>query len=170
MSEPGTKKKKPAGPMQLTPFRKWSLWIVGTAVWATGALWVIFHYFMKTEGEFGFQNHPLESVWLMLHGLTAAASLWLFGLLWGVHVETGWAVRWRRRSGGTLTGTLIFLAVSGYALYYIGNEEILDWTQIAHWGVGIAALAIFFIHYLSKTLPRRAGGAGRRAGITDLTG
>ena len=62
-------------------------------------------------------------------------------------------MRWRRWSGGWLAGTTIFLTLTGYALYYIGSKEILDWVGVAHWAVGLAALALFLIHWLSKSRP-----------------
>ena len=40
-------------------------------LWATGALWLIFHYFLQVSGEFGETPHPLEPWWMRLHGLAA---------------------------------------------------------------------------------------------------
>jgi hypothetical protein len=136
------------------PYR-WLLYVTLWAIWLTGIAWVVVHYFMREKGKFGFKTNPWEGWWLMAHGGVAVLTIFLFGWMWSRHVVTGWNLHWRRRSGGTLAGTAIFLTLSGYALYYIGDPDWLDWTAIAHWGVGIAALALFFIHFLSKSRPRR---------------
>ena len=132
----------------------WTLYAVCGGVWLSGALWLIFHYFLRSRGQFGFRTHPLEPWWLALHGAFAAASAFMFGLLWVPHILAGWHMRWRRRSGGTLAGVTIWLILSGYALYYIGSKDLLTWAQILHWSIGLAALALFFIHWLSKSRPR----------------
>ena len=51
------------------------------AIWFTGILWLIFHYFLQRQGEFGAEPHPLEAWWLRLHGAVAFVVLWLAGLL-----------------------------------------------------------------------------------------
>ena len=132
----------------------WTVYLTSVAVWLSGALWLIIHYFFRVRGKFGFKENPLESVWLTVHGGFAAMTVFVFGILWASHVLAGWHMRWRRKSGGTLAGITIFLALSGYALYYIGGTETLSVMQILHWAVGLAAIAAFFIHWLSKSQPR----------------
>jgi hypothetical protein len=132
----------------------WTVYATAWGVWLTGALWLVFHYFFRVRGQFGFRANPMEAVWIAAHGGLAAASLFMFGLLWVSHVLAGWHMRWRRWSGGTLAGVTIWLTLTGYALYYIGGSQTLAWVQILHWTVGLAALAAFFIHWLSKSSPR----------------
>jgi len=144
------------GPMKLGQSYRWLLYVTGWGIWLTGVAWVIVHYFMRVKGPFGFKTNPWEGWWLMSHGAFAVLATFLFGWMWSRHITTGWDLRWRRRSGGTLAGTTIFLILSGYALYYIGDPDWLNCTAIAHWGIGIAVLAVFFIHFLSKSKPRRA--------------
>jgi hypothetical protein len=135
------------------------LYVSGWGIWLTGVLWVLYHYFMRVKGPFGFKSNPLEEVWLISHGGFAVAGTFLFGVLWRPHIVSGWDMHWRRWSGGGLAGVTLFLIVSGYAVYYIGGRQWLAWTSILHWGIGIATLALFFIHWLSKSRPR----TGRRA-------
>ena len=148
-------KTAPKPPMKLGRFYRNFLYVTGWGVWLTGLLWIFYHYFMRVKGPFGFKTNPAEEWWLMAHGSFAVLATWFFGWMWSHHVATGWDLNWRRKSGGTMAGTTIFLIVSGYALYYIGSPDWLDWTGIAHWAVGIAALAVFFIHWLSKSRPKR---------------
>lgn len=141
------------GPVRLPTTRRYTLFFIATGVYLTGVLWLIYHYFMRTEGQFGLQNHPLEVWWLKLHGAFSFGSLWIFGVLWSVHIVRGWNMRWRRWSGGTMVGIALFLTLSGYGLYYFEAREWLDLTSILHWAVGLAALVMFFIHWLSKSMP-----------------
>ena len=141
------------GPLRLTRNRRLAVYIVGLGVWVTGVLWLIFHYFFETEGPFGYESHPLEKTWLILHAGFSFAAVWVFGMLWAIHIVRGWNMKWRRKSGGTMVGVLFVLTISGYALYYIDSQEVDDWTAIFHWVVGLAALVLFFIHWLSKSRP-----------------
>jgi len=141
------------GPLRLTRNRRIGLYAVAIGVWLTGGLWLIYHYFLEREGPFGFESHPLEKTWLILHAGFSFAAIWLLGMLWAIHIVRGWNMKWRRRSGGTMVGVMLVLVVSGCSLYYIDSQVIDEWTAILHWAVGLAALAVFFIHWLSKSRP-----------------
>ena len=49
-------------------------------------LWLIYHYFMTTEGRFGPETHPLEQWWKILHAGFSFFAVGILGLLWGVHI------------------------------------------------------------------------------------
>ncbi len=143
------------GPLRLSRRRRYTLYFISIGVLLTGVLWLIYHYFMRTQGPFGYQNNPLEVLWLELHGAFSFASLWMFGLLWSVHIVRGWNMRWRRWSGGAVVGAVLLLTITGYMLYYLESRAWRDWTSIVHWVVGLAGLVLFFIHWLSKSLPHQ---------------
>ncbi len=138
----------------LGPARRWALYIVGAGVWLTGGLWLLYHYFLVRQGEFGPMANPLEPWWLKLHGAFAFAAIWLFGLLWGVHITKAWPHRHRRWSGGALTGVFLLLIVSGYLLYYIGDDKVRPVVSILHWGIGLACPLFLLFHRLRR--PRRS--------------
>jgi hypothetical protein len=142
---------RPRRSLRLTRAYRISIYGIGWGVWLTGVLWVIFHYFLRVKSTFGFRQNPLEEWWLISHGGFAVAATFLFGYLWRPHIVSGWYLHWRRWSGATLAGTTLFLVLSGYALYYIGGPIWLEWTAILHWAIGIAAIALFFIHWLAKS-------------------
>lgn len=128
---------------------RWALYIIGVGVWASGGLWLIFHHFLVEQGEFGPKIHPLEPWWLKLHGAFGFAAIWIFGLLWGVHVSRAWPGMRRRWSGGVMTGAFAWLILSGYLLYYAGNENTRSVVSILHWGIGLASPICFGFHRLS---------------------
>jgi len=128
--------------------RRWALYIIGIGVWLSGGLWLLFHYFFVEQGEFGPKIHPFEPWSLKLHGAFAFASIWIFGLLWGVHVSRAWPGLRRRWSGGVMTGVFAWLILSGYLLYYVGNENARSVVSILHWGIGLATPICFAFHRL----------------------
>jgi hypothetical protein len=134
----------------LGPSRRWTLYIVGAGVWMTGGLWLLDHYFLVRQGEFGPTANPLEPWWLKLHGAFAFAAVWLFGLLWGVHITKTWPHKRRRWSGGVLTGVFALLIVSGYLLYYTGDDKVRPIVSIVHWGIGLACPVLFLFHRLRR--------------------
>ncbi len=135
--------------------RRLALYVVGCGVWTSGALWLLFHYLLVQQGEFGPKISTLEPWWLKLHGAFAFATLWIFGLLWGVHVTSAWPLNRRRWSGGILTGLLIWLSVTGYLLYYAADENARSWISVLHWTFGLA-IPLAFISHRYRFRKRRA--------------
>jgi hypothetical protein len=40
----------------------------------------------------------------------------------------------------------VVLIMTGYLLYYLGDESLRSMTSIAHWVLGIATLIVFLAH------------------------
>jgi hypothetical protein len=135
---------------------RWALYIIGIGVWLSGGLWLLFHCFFVERGEFGPKVHPLEPWWLKLHGAFALASIWIFGLLWGVHVSRAWPGMRSRWSGGALAGVFAWLVLSGYLLYYVGDETARSVISALHWGIGLASPVCFGLHRVRLRKRREA--------------
>lgn len=132
--------------LRLPPRRKRALYAIFGGAWATGILWLVFHYFLSVNGEFGAEPHPLEIWWLRLHGVFAFAALWLGGLLWAAHVRPALARPGRRSSGLLLLGMLAILAATGYLLYYAVDDGVRDGVRWAHWLTGVLLAVVLGIH------------------------
>lgn len=132
---------KPASNLRL------NIGIVGSGLWLSGVLWLVFHYFLQRQTDFGLHPHPLEFWWRAAHGLFGFAAVWTFGLLWGRHVVEAWASGRHRRSGGLLVGVLILMSLSGYLLYYLGGDQMIANVSLIHWGLGIALPFLFWLHH-----------------------
>ncbi len=131
----------------LPPSRRRAIHLVSAATWLTGAVWLLFHYFVRVTDDFGFENpHPQQQWWLIGHAASALYATWLFGVLWPGHVIRGWKAGLKRRTGGTLFGFTAWLALTGLALYYIGDATLRSWTSLAHWIAGLAAILPFLLH------------------------
>lgn len=132
-----------------------AIYIVFAAVWTTGVLWLLFHYFMMRNGDFGVEPHPLEAWWLRLHGLCAFAVLWIGGWLWAAHARPALAFANRRRSGVAICAFFTILAASGYLLYYANDDALHDVVRLVHWIVGLALVVPFVAHALRTSRPRK---------------
>ncbi len=125
---------------------------ISIGTWLTGAIWLVFKYFIHQTDSFGFENpHPLQQWWLIAHAIVSLLAVWMFGVLWPGHVLRGWRSRIRRGTGGTLFGLAAWLALSGCALYYIGNDDWRSWISVLHWAVGLGALVAYLLHRRRRT-------------------
>jgi hypothetical protein len=137
-------------PARLTRQRRLGVYLVGGGLWLTGALWLGFHYVVRGGDGIALRRHPLEPWWLTLHGGFAYASLWVLGLLWGIHIVAGWSSGQRRWSGSLTLAALACLIVSGYLLYYLGDETLRAGTSVLHWALGLASPIVFLVHRLAR--------------------
>jgi hypothetical protein len=117
--------------------KHWVYWSAA-GLFASGALWLLFHYFVRVHGEFGETAHPLETWWLRLHGAAAMLCLVLVGSLLPIHVRRGWHQRRNLGPGLLLLLAAMLLALTGYGLYYIGGEELRPAISAVHWLIGLA--------------------------------
>lgn len=140
--------------------RRLGLYIVAVGVWLSGGAWLLFHYFFTRQNEFGPVENPLTPWWLRLHGAFGFASIWIFGLLWGVHVTVAWPRHRRRSSGGMLSAVFALLIVSGYLLYYTGDDSIRPVISVLHWGIGLIC-PVFFLFHRIRIRKRHAQTAER---------
>ena len=128
--------------------RSWIYWSAAL-LFGSGALWLVCHYFLQGEGEFGPAPSPLEPWALRLHGAAAMLALVVVGSLLPVHVRRAWHQRHNLRLGIALLAVMLLLTVSGYALYYFGGEEARPIISLLHWAVGLGAPPLLLWHVAS---------------------
>ncbi len=138
-----------------------TLWMIGVGVWLSGGLWMLFHYFLTKQGEFGPTSNPLEPWLLKLHGAFAFAAIWLFGLVWGTHMAVAWPIRRRRLSGSLFAAAISWLVLSGYLLYYTANETARSVVSLSHGGIGLALPLLYWAHRIKKGQGQEAGKSAR---------
>jgi hypothetical protein len=125
--------------------KKW-LYSGLSLLWVSGVMWLLFHYFLQTDGDFGPQPHALERWWLRLHGLAGMLGLILFGSLLPNHMKLAWVRKKNRRTGLPMFTVWIWLATTGYALYYFSSDANADWLPVLHWAVGLALPILLLVH------------------------
>jgi hypothetical protein len=149
--------------IHLRPGSKTWINAVGFGVWLSGVAWLIDHYFLKSEDALGLPNASAEVWWLRIHGAFAFLALWTAGLLWGVHVVRAWKGRRHRWSGGTLFTVLAVLIVTGYLLYYVGDERVRTIISGVHWIIGLAIPLAYLLHRIAKHLSLSQTRAGKKS-------
>ena len=148
-----------------TGHRLWIYW-TGSGLFASGVLWLLFHYFVHAHGQFGETAHPLEIWWLRLHGACAMLMLLVLGSLLPVHVRRGWHLRKNLLAGWTLGLLACALIVSGYALYYVAGEATRPWLSACHWVFGLATPLVLTWHVWRGKRARMRQGHRQRSGHT----
>ena len=142
----------------------WQIWLLslsGGGLWLTGAAWLLLHYFGQQPGEFGPAMNPLEPWMMILHGLVVVPLLLGVGGMFVAHIPKGWAFTHQRIAGIALGLVLVVLTVSGYLLYYLGDEALRAASSLIHWAIGLALPAVFVWHYVNGQRARRAVKAKR---------
>ncbi len=134
--------------------RRPELWLyaTGTLLWASGLGWLASHYFLSSRDAFGELSHHWDAVWLRLHGAAMMAFLVALGALLPTHIAPAWRRRTNRRSGLVMVVVVSVLALTGYGLYYAGDEQLRPWISAIHWGVGLCAAVALVVH---RVLGRR---------------
>lgn len=125
------------------------------ALWLSGVAWLLLHNFIQVQSDFGPEANPLEPWMLRIHGAAMQIVLLGLGSLLVVHVWRGWTYRSQRALGISLLSVAGLLIVSGFMLYYVGDEDWRGVTSTAHWIVGILALPMFLLHYFQGKRIRR---------------
>ena len=141
----------PSSPQRLIDLRpeRWQRRCVyGVSAWlvATGALWLLAHYLMRSAAEFGESVHPLEPWSMKLHGAGAMFALFLVGSLVNTHIRRARVARRNLYSGWSMIAALAALSVSGYALYYIASEHSRPVWSAAHWIIGLVFPLLLIAH------------------------
>lgn len=132
-----------------------ALYGVFLGVWISGALWLLFHYFFTTPGEFGPAPSPMEKWWLRLHGLFAFATLVAVGSVLPVHARGAWQKNKNRATGVLMKSWVLWLAATGYALYYFSSEANEAWLPLLHWVAGLSMPLLLWTH-IRRGRARRA--------------
>jgi hypothetical protein len=127
------------------------LYVLSATLLLSGVGWLASHYFFTDTGfvaafEFEGAPHPLETWWLRLHGAGVMGFLVALGAVLPRHVVHGWRRRWNHRSGLIMLSLVAALALSGYALYYLSNEQARPWISVVHWLIGLATAGAMIVH------------------------
>jgi hypothetical protein len=143
-------------PRPLSLWHRWSIYLSGGVLFLTGAGWLVAHYFLRGAGLESELPHPSEPVWMRVHGAAFLVFLVAFGALLPGHVKYGLRYRLNVRTGLLVTTIVAGLALTGYGLYYLVNEDARALIGALHWVLGIGAAITLALHVVTgRALARR---------------
>ena len=131
-----------------------SLLTSGALLLVSGLLWDALHYFAGAGSDELALPHRLEHPLMQLHGLGLIGFVFALGGLAPVHVPRGWREQRNRKTGLLMIAAALFLALSGYALYYWVGEASRNWVGIAHAAVGTLMALLLAVHALWRRSKR----------------
>jgi len=73
----------------------------------------------------------------------------LLGTLLASHVRRAWHAQRNRKNGALFLTAISLLTLSGYVLYYAGNETVREISSGFHLWLGVAAPALLLWHIRS---------------------
>ena len=124
---------------------KRSIHIVALAVLLTGIAWIALRFAPGSWIDEAPSRH-LQAQLLKFHGAAAMLALIAFGTLLIAHILPALKNPQNRAAGITLLACAGILALTGWGLYYIGNEDLRGWASDVHIAIGAAAALAFIWH------------------------
>lgn len=142
-------------PIRFPKGHKYTLYGVICLLWLSGVTWLGFHYFLRVTGEFGETANPLEIWWMRLHGLMGFAVLVAIGSVLPVHARRAWHLKKNRLTGFAMEAVFLWMALTGYALYYFSSDGNEAWLPLLHWMVGLVLPLMLGLHIWRGRLGKR---------------
>lgn len=133
---------------KLERWHRRSIYATGVLLLLSGAAWLVLHYFLRPQSEFGESVNPLEPWTMKLHGAAAMASLFFVGSLLHLHVRRALRAGRNVVTGWAMIATLSVLTLTGYGLYYVAGESDRPVWSLLHWSIGFAVTVLFVVHVL----------------------
>ena len=126
---------------------------MGLVVLASGVAWLV----MRDPSRPGLAAASME-----IHGGAAMVLLVLIGAVSALHAPAGWRERRNRWSGAVVATALTVLALTGFLLYYLGDEQARAFASLLHWTVGFGAAALLGLHVWLGVRAAKAASYGSR--------
>lgn len=139
---------------RLTVGHRRAIAIVFGAAWLSGVIGLWSTFAGRRLGEFGPEPHWIESPARAVHGLAAMACLAALGSLLPRHVPSGWASKEKRPSSLFLAAAVVLLILTGWGLYYLGNDAMRPAVRWTHSIVGALLPFPFLLHAVRRP-PRK---------------
>lgn len=140
-----TNGQRPAG-LRIERWLRFSIYGIVAWLAASGVLWLVARYFMRPVSEFGEGVHPLEPWAMKLHGAGVLAALFFVGSLLNIHLRRAVKAGRNLFSGWSMLVLFAELTLTGYALYYLADEQNRPLWSLAHWSVGLVLPALLILH------------------------
>ncbi|MGH7953346.1 MAG: hypothetical protein ACREFE_15740 [Limisphaerales bacterium] len=101
---------------------------------------------LDQEGRAGDTLLQIKTKLIAVHGFSAMFFVLLLGTLLVSHIQRAWLGRKNRPNGVLFLSAVGLLTLSGYALYYLGNESLRDADAQFHLWLGVVTPALLGWH------------------------
>jgi hypothetical protein len=135
---------------RLPPTQRWLVYASSALLVITGLAWAFVHYFGDAAGLDSHAALAFNAFMMKLHGGAAMAGLIVIGTLLPHHVPSGWTAKLNRKSGVTTLVVASVLVLSGYLLYYTGDETYRQFASYFHLAAGLAFAAFLIFHIANR--------------------
>jgi hypothetical protein len=126
------------------------VYLIFGALLLTAGLWIWAQTGLSSD-------NPVPSLMMKIHGAAAMATLILLGALLN-HIRRGWIAKKNRCSGVALLAVILFLILTGYGLYYAGDEQLRALISRSHTWIGFGLFLLIPAHaLLGRALRRKKG-------------
>ena len=137
--------------IRLSKIHEYIIYLISVIVIISGFVWLYFDFFVRVETEFSLQVHPMQNIFLILHGSSSIIFLIIFGSVLPIHVYKAWKIKNNRLSGGSFLLLFTILILTGIGLFYSAVEDNRRILSVLHWVIGILFPIFFVIHiYFGK--------------------
>lgn len=101
------------------------------------------------------------------HVLAGFAMLALLGVLWVLHMRSGWKMNRNRASGALFLAVWAVLTVTGVGILYFGGETASIGSSVVHTGLGLLVPAFLVVHVWRGLRSRRTTPLIRPTRLAD---
>ena len=137
--------------IRLSKIHEYIIYLISFIVTISGFVWLYFDFFVRVETEYSLQVHPMQNIFLILHGSSSIIFLIILGSVLPIHVYKAWKIKNNRLSGGSFLLLFTILILTGIGLFYSAVEDNRRILSVLHWVIGILFPIFFVIHiYFGK--------------------
>ena len=137
--------------IRLSKIHEFIIYLISFIVTISGFVWLYFDFFVRVETEYSLQVHPMQNIFLIMHGTSSLIFLILLGSVLPIHVYKAWKIKNNRLSGGFFLLLFTILILTGIGLFYSAVEDNRHILSVLHWVIGILFPIFFVIHiYFGK--------------------
>ncbi len=135
----------PGSDVVLPPALRGPIHAVAAVVLASGLAWLALHSAPERWVAAG-ASLALQAQLLKLHGAAAMLALVGLGAVLASHALPALRRPRNRVAGILLLSAVAALALTGWCLYYVGDEDLRAWASDGHIAIGAAAALLFLWH------------------------
>lgn len=134
--------------LQIPPGLRRLFYLVCLVLFITGAVWAWVQH-RDQSGDASEAARNLKVWATRLHGYAALGFVFIFGMVVPVHVRHSWHAKKNRKNGVFFLCAVSVLTLSGYSLYYVGEEGLRNALSNVHLWLGLAGPVLLVWHIIS---------------------